>query len=124
LALRGAEPDGQVESEDRIGVVGLSVKVEGLGVIAQSIAGSERGQRGVARLARIADGLGQVDGLGRVAPVAGQFTYPCAGTIPAEVFEGFGHLTVHPGPASRAELLIEGVLDERVGEAVTPRSVG
>ena len=46
LALGGAEPDGQVESEDRIGVVGLGVEVEGLGVVAQGVG------RGRARRAR------------------------------------------------------------------------
>ena len=59
LALGGAEPDGQVEPEDRIGVVGLGVEVEGLGVVAQGVGGGERGEGGVGRLARVVDGLGR-----------------------------------------------------------------
>ena len=82
LALGGAEPDRQVDAEDRIGVVGLGVEVEGLGVIAQGVGGGERGERGVARLAGVADGLGEVDGLGGAEPVAGQFAHPCPGRSP------------------------------------------
>ncbi len=37
LALRGAEPDGQVDAEDRIRVGGLGVEVEGLGVVAKGV---------------------------------------------------------------------------------------
>ena len=64
LALGGAEPDGQVDAQHWIGVGGLGVEVEGLGVVAQGVGGSEGDQGGVARLAGVADGLGQVDGLG------------------------------------------------------------
>ena len=64
LALRGAKADGQVKSQDRIGVIFLRIKVEGLGVVAQRIAGSECGERGVGGLAGVVDGLGEVDGLG------------------------------------------------------------
>ena len=46
LALGGAEPDGQIEPEDRIGVGGLWVEVEGLRVVAQGVG---RGQRSRAR---------------------------------------------------------------------------
>ena len=45
LALGGAEPDREVESEDRIGVGGLGVEVEGLGVVAERV-GRERARRG------------------------------------------------------------------------------
>ena len=64
LALGGAEPDGQVDAQDRIGVVGPGVEVEGLGVVAEGVAGGERGERGVAGPPRVVEGLGQVDGLG------------------------------------------------------------
>ena len=49
LALGGAEPDGEVDAQDRIGVVGLGVEVEGLGVVAQGVAGGEGSERGVGR---------------------------------------------------------------------------
>ena len=76
LALGGAEPDGQVDAQDRIGVVGLGVEVEGLGVVAEGVGGGEGIERGVGRLARVVEGLGQVDGLGGAEPVAGQFADP------------------------------------------------
>ena len=120
LALGGAEPDGQVDAEDRIGVVGLGVEVEGLGVVAQGVGGGEGTEGGVARLAGVADGLGQVDGLGGAEPVTGQFAHPGPGTVPAEVLQGFGHLPVRPGPAGGTQVLVQGVLDEGVGEVVVP----
>ena len=124
LALGGAEPDREVEPEDRIGVVGLGVEVEGLGVVAERVGRGERGERGVAGLAGVADGLGQVDGLGGAEPVAGQLADPCPGAVPAEVFERFGDLPVRPGPAGGTEVLVQGVLDERVREVVAPGRVG
>ena len=51
LALGGAEPDGQVDAEDRIGVLGLGVEVEGLRVVAESVGGGEGTKGGVGRLA-------------------------------------------------------------------------
>ena len=87
LALGGAEPDGQVDAEDGIGVGGLGVEIERLGVVAQRVGGGERSQGGVARLAGIADGLGQVDGLGGADPVAGQLADPCSGAIPAQLLQ-------------------------------------
>ena len=85
MALGGAEPDGQVDAQDRIGVVGLGVEVEGLGVVAQRVARRERGEGGVGRLACVADGFGEVDGLGGAEPVAGQFAHPRTGTVSVEV---------------------------------------
>ena len=102
LALGGAEPDGQVDAEDRIGVVGLGVEVEGLGVVAEGVAGGEGGERGVGRLARVVEGLGQVDGLGGAEPVAGQLADAGPGPVAAEVLERLGHLPVRPRPAGAA----------------------
>ncbi len=124
LALGGAEPDRQIDPEDRVGVVGLGVEVEGLGVVAEGVGGGEGAERGVGRLARVADGLGQVDGLGGVEPVAGQFTDPFAGPVPAQVFEGFGDSSVRPRPPGETEVFVQGVLDEGVGEVVVPGRVG
>ena len=124
LALGGAEPDGQVDAQDRIGVVGLGVEVEGLGVVAEGVAGGEGGERGVGRLAGVVEGLGQVDGLGGTEPVAGQLTDPGPGTVAAEVLQRLGHLPVRPRPTGGTEVLVQRVLDEGVGEAVVPRGVG
>ena len=98
LALRGAEPDREVEPEDRVGVVGLGVEVERLRVVAQRVGRGERGERGVAGLARVADGLGEVDGLGRVEPVAGQLADPRPGPVAAEVLRAPRRPAGAPGP--------------------------
>ena len=124
LALGGAEPDRQVDAQDRIGVVGLGVEVEGLGVVAEGVGGGEGGERGVGGLAGVADGLGEVDGLGGVEPVAGQLADPCPGAVAAQVLERFGDLPVRAGPAGGTEILVQGVLDEGVGEVVVPGRVG
>ena len=123
LALGGAEPDGQIEPEDWIGVGDLGVEVEGLGVVAESVGRGQGAECGVARLAGVADGLGQVDGLGG-DPVAGQFAHPRSGAIAAEFLQSLGHVPVGPRPAGRTEVLVEGVLDEGVGEVEPSRGVG
>ena len=120
LALGGTEADGQIESEHRIGLVGLGVEVEGLGVVAQRVGWRERGERGIGRLAGVVDRLGQVDRLGGSEPVAGQLTHPGPGPVAAEGFERFGHLPVRPRPAVGAQVVIQRVLDQRVSEAVAP----
>ena len=124
LALGGAEPDREVESEDRVGVGGLGVEVEGLGVVAERVGGSERGEGCVPGLARVVDRLGQVDGLGGAEPVTSELPHPCAGSIAEQVFESFGYLSVRASASSRAEVFVQGVLDQRVGEAVTARRTG
>ena len=57
-------------------------------------------------------------------PVAGQFAHPGTGPVAAKVFERFGHLPVRPGPAVGTKVFIQGVLDERVREVVTPLRIG
>ena len=124
LALGGAEADGQIESEGRIGVVGLSVEVESLAVVAERVGRSERGQRRVGGLSGVLDGSCQVDGLGGVEPVAGQFAHTCTGPVAAKVLQRLGHHSVRPRPAVRAQVLVQRVLDERVREVVTPVRIG
>ena len=123
LALSGAEPDGQVESDHRIGVGGLCVEIECLGVMTQGVGWSQGVEGGVARLTRVADGLGQVDGLGDTDPVASQFAHSRSGAVPAEVLQGFGHTSVGPGPTVGTHVLVESVLDEGVSEVVVPGGV-
>ena len=102
----------------------LRIEVEGLGVVAQGIGGCEGGKSGISGLARVVDRLDEVDGSGSAEPVAGQFTHPRSGSVPVDVFHGLGHLPVGPDPPGGTEVLVQGVLDEGVGEAVMPRSVG
>ena len=45
---------------DAIRVVGLSVEIEGLGVVPQSVGGGQRFEGGIGRLARVVEGLGPV----------------------------------------------------------------
>jgi hypothetical protein len=124
LVLGGAEPDREVDAEGRVGVGGLGVEIECVGEVAERVARCERSEGGVAGLAGVVDGLGHVDGLRRVGPVAGELADPAAGPLAAEIFEGFGDLAVGPGAAGGAEVLGEGVLDERVREVVTPGRIG
>ena len=81
LALGGAEPDRQVDTHHGVGVQGLGMEVEGLGVVVQGVRRGERSERGVTRLAGIADGLGQVDRLRGGDPVTGQFAQPSARAV-------------------------------------------
>ncbi len=99
LALGGAEPDGQVDAQDRIGVVGLGVEVEGLGVVAEGVGGGEGAERGVGRLAGVVDGFGQVDGLGGVEPVAGQLADPRRRAGRRRGLRGLRPPAGAPGPA-------------------------
>jgi hypothetical protein len=69
---------------------------------------------------RVANGLGQVDGLGGTSPVPGQFADPIPRAAPAHIFQGLGHHSMRPGSAIVAEAFVESVLDESVGEAVAP----
>jgi hypothetical protein len=49
-----------------------------------------------------------------------KLTQPLAGLIPALLLQCFGYLSVKPGAAGGPEILIEGVLDQRVGEREAP----
>ena len=52
--------------------------------------------------------------------MAGQLAHPGARPVPAELLQGLGHLAVGPGPAVGTQVLVQGVLDEGVGEGVAP----
>src|SRR6202050_3188543 len=121
LSLGGAESNRQIDSQYRIGVGREAVEVKGLGVVAQCIAWGQRTERGIARLFRVSDGLGQVDRLGGTCPVAGLPAHPRARSIPAEFLQGLGNLSVASCSSVVTEVLVQGVLDEGVGEAVTAR---
>ena len=99
LALGGTEPDGQVDAQDGIGVGGLGVEVEGLGVVAKSVAWGQGSEGGIARLARVTDGFGQVDGLGGTEPVTGQFADSCTRVGPRKGPPGPRPPAGAPGPA-------------------------
>ena len=105
---RWAVPSPMARSSPRTGSgsSACGVEVEGLGVVAEGVGRGQGAEGGVARLARVADGLGQVDGLGGVDPVAGQFAHSGPGAVPAEVLQRLGHLPVGPGPAGRTQVLV------------------
>jgi hypothetical protein len=52
--------------------------------------------------------------------VAGQFAQAASLGLPVEALDGLAHGLVQPGAPRPAEVLVEGVLDEGVGEAVAP----
>ena len=108
LALGDTEPDGEVECEQRIGVIGLVVEVEGLGVVA---ARRRRGRARRARRRRLG-GCSRPPLAGRRvggrAPVAGQLTDARPGPVPArDVLERFGDLAVGAGLAGAAQLVVQ-----------------
>ena len=125
LALRDAEPDRQVEREDRIGSSAWAYSSSGLRVVAQGVAGRERGERGVAGLARVVDRLVEVDGLRGAEPVAGQLARPARRAGHRRGLRAL-RATWRCARARRVgtEILVERVLDERVREVVAARRVG
>jgi hypothetical protein len=54
--------------------------------------------------------------------VAGQFAEARVVVLPVEVLEGLAHGLVYTGPPVHGHVLVQGVLDESVREAVAPRS--
>ena len=95
-----------------------------MGVVAQGVAGRERGERVVGGPAGVVEGLGQRVGSGGGGPVAGQLADACSGPVAAQRFERLGDLAVGAGLAGAAQLGVQGVLDEGVHEAVVARRVG
>ena len=101
----------------------LAVELEGLGVVAQGLV---RGQGSEGRFGRppgVVEGLGQVDRLGGAEPVVGEIAHACPGALPAHGLQGLGHGAMSPRPARDPQVLVHGVLDEGVGEAVAPGNV-
>ena len=71
----------------------------------------------------VVDGLGKVDGLGGAGPVAGQLG-PLGLRVGRHIApRGPRPPPVGPGPPGRSQVLVEGVLDEGVGEAESARGV-
>ena len=123
LALGHAE--AQLEVDDEVGPP-LGPVVEQLDRLIEVPDGVERSERlesRLGRLARVRDGLLDVDLLGGVEPVMGQLADALPGPPTAELFERLGDLPVGAGPAGHPHLLVEGVLDEGVAEAVGARGV-
>ena len=125
LALGGAEPDGQVDAQDRIGVVGLGVEVEGLGVVAR---GRRRGRAQRARRRR--------PGASSRGPWRGRSGWEALnqwrassptrdpGRSPQRSSSASATWRWARARRVRPEVLVQRVLDEGVGEAVVPRGVG
>ena len=114
----------EVDAQERIGLGGLGVEVEGLGVVAQRVGRAQRGERGVACLARVADGLGEVDGLGGAEPVAGQLTHSWARAGPRRGLKASATCRCARARRVGPRSSYKRVLDEGVGEVVAARGVG
>jgi hypothetical protein len=76
LALRGSNPNGQVDAQHEIGIRGPTAEVECLGVVAQGVSGGQRTQSSVAGLTGVTDRFGEVDWLVGGHPVSGEFAGP------------------------------------------------
>ena len=72
VPLRRAQSDGEVDPHQRIGIGDLRIKGERRREVAHGVGRCQGGEGGITRLARVADGPGQVDGLRGVDPVPGQ----------------------------------------------------
>jgi hypothetical protein len=94
----------------------LVVEVEGVGVVAQGVAGSERGERVVGGPAGVGERFRQGVGLRGGRPVAGQLTDTCSGPVPAQRFQRFGDLAVAAGLSGATQFGIQRVLDEGMHE--------
>ena len=79
---------------------------------------------GVAGLAGVGDRLREIDRLGRAEPVPGELTRPAPGRSPHSSSSASATLPVRTRAAVVAEVLVQGVLDQRVSEVVAPGRVG
>ena len=68
--------------------------------------------------------LAEVDGLGAADPMAGQSPTRAPGRSPQRSSRASATSRCAPCPAGGTQVLVEGVLDEGVGEAVAARGVG
>ena len=113
MAFGVAEADHQVAA---LVVVAVAGRVEGLAIPAHGVVGCEGGDGLVTGLDRVADGLVEVGGSGGGEPVGGELTDPAAGVVAGEGFDGLGDLAVQADTPAGRQVLVEGVLHQRVRE--------
>ena len=96
---------------------------QGLLEVAHGVGGGQGVERHLAGPACIGDGLAHVDQLGGLQPVVSELPHAGVGVRSAEFFQDLGNLAVCPRPTRPPQVLVEGVLDQSMGEGVTVGSV-
>ena len=124
LELCGAEVDQRLAARQLVGEVLAIDELEGLAVPDDGVVGRELGERVVTGTPRVVDGLVRVGGLTGLRPVVGELAEAVAGVVGAEAFEGDGNATVQSLATCGAEIVVERVLDESVGERQAARVLG
>ena len=115
LPLGLPQPDQQIAALGRI-AARLAAQLERLAEPAEGLVGRELPERALTRAARVIDGLLRVVRRRRAAPVMGELRDPIARVVAAQLLEHLGDPAVEPGSARAAQVLVERVVDERVGE--------
>ena len=118
LSLRVTEPKEQHGPTARIVRGGLVEEIERTPVPAQSLVGRKLRQRAIARPLRVRDRLARVLRLGGVRPVVGELSDPLAGIVATDLIERLSDHPVAPSPPPGGKPVVEGMLDQRVGERV------
>ena len=121
LALGLPQADQQLAALAAIAAGRLAVELERLAIPARGLIGGELLKRALGGAPGVVDGLGRVAADHRCRPMAGELAQPLAWLIPALVLERLCDPPVQPGAARSPEILIQGVLDERMGEREAPR---
>jgi hypothetical protein len=106
-ALGSAEPNGQIDPEEGVGVVGLSEEGDGLGVVAQGIGRREGEECHIGRSSGVVDGLGQIDGWGGGDPMPRQLADPGARVFAAKILQRSGNHLVSQRSARCAQVRIQ-----------------
>ena len=119
LSLRLAQSDQEVAALGRI-TARLAPQLECLAEPAQGLVGRELIERALARPARVVDGLRGLVRRRRAAPVMGQLGDPIARVVPAHLLERLPDPGMEPGAPRPAQVLVEGVIDQRVREGEAP----
>ena len=92
------------------------MEVEGLAVPHGRLLRRQLGQGPVAGPAGVVEGPVDLHGPGRRHPVPGELGHPVARVVPAELLQRRRYPLVGPHPALPAQLVVEHVLDQRMGE--------
>ena len=114
-ALSGAEPDEKVAAKALVGRH-LGEEFERLAEPTERVGGSQVREGLLAGQLRVGECLRGVGGLGGGHEMSGQLGRPCLRSRAIELLEDLGDLAMRPCPTRRAQVLVEGVLSEGVGE--------
>ena len=122
MALRGAEPDEQPRVCRSVGARLLIEQLECLEVPAHRFVRRELRKGPLTGQTCVVDGLRRIGRPRRLGPVVGELAHAPRLIIGRQRFEPLGNAQVGALATRSRQVLIEGVLDERMGEREAPRS--